>query len=283
MNTAWLLALGVGLTILPLGWAIAFRVKRSAAAVRTSIESATDGDLADAFIFVDPRRLARFSATGALGIAAAAALLRAGPLLTLSLAGLVLGGPVLLLRRMKTNRQRRLANQLPDAMLRLASLLQAGNSMSQSLSRMAETQAPPLRDEWSLMLRRIRMGERSDAVFEQLPTRIHAPEARLFATTVRVALDLGGGLAEALVKLADSTRRRLEMQDRIRALTAQGRLQGLIVGLLPLGMIAVLSFMDGAAMSALWTKTWGWLALGVITVLEISGFLLIRRIVRIDV
>lgn len=280
---SWMLALGVALTIVPLCVALVLRVQKSAAAVSASIEAAADRDLADAFIFVDSRRLARASAIAALALATLVALLRAGPLLAIGLGAVVLAGPPLLLRRLKSRRQRRLVAQLPDAMLRLASLLQAGNSMSQALARMAETQAPPLRDEWMLMLRRIRMGERSDAVFEVLPARILAPEARLFATTVRVALDLGGGLAEALVKLADSTRRRLEMQERIRALTAQGRLQGLIVGLLPLVMIVVLAVMDTAAMSALWTRPWGWMALALLVVLEVCGFILIRRIVRIDV
>ena len=283
MSISWLLALGVAAAVLPLGWALVMRLQKSAAAISASIEATADRDLADAFIFIDSRRLARASAGAALALAVLAALLQAGPLATIALGATALLGPSLLLRRLKSRRQHRLVAQLPDAMLRLASLLQAGNSLSQALARMAETQAPPLRDEWTLMLRRIRMGERSDAVFELLPARILAPEAHLFATTVRVALELGGGLAAALVKLADSTRRRLEMQDRILAITAQGRLQGLIVGLLPLLMIAALTAMDHAAMSALWTKSWGWAALGLLVVLETCGFILIRRIVRIDV
>lgn len=277
------LALAASLTAALCVVAVAARVKRSAAAIGATIAATAERDLADAFIFVETPRLARWSAIAALGLAATALWLRIGPIFALCLAVTVIAGPSVLLKRLKARRQRRLVNQLPDAMLRLASLLQAGNSMSQSLARMAETQAPPLRDEWTLMLRRIRMGERSDAVFELLPQRIAAPESHLFATTVRVALDLGGGLSEALVKLAESTRRRLEMQERIRAMTAQGRLQGAIVGALPIAMIGVLTIMDRAAMSALWTRSWGWAALGLLSVLELCGFILIRRIVRIDV
>jgi tight adherence protein B len=127
------------------------------------------------------------------------------------------------------------------------------------------------------------MGERSEAVFEQLAQRVAAPEARLLATTVRVALDLGGSVSEALLRLADSTRRRLEMLERIRALTAQGRLQGLVVGALPLLMLLVLQVMDGRAMRLLWTTPGGWAALAVLVALEACGYVLIRRIVRIAV
>jgi tight adherence protein B len=174
-------------------------------------------------------------------------------------------------------------HQLPDAIQALAALLRAGHSLGQAATTLAETQPRPLRDEWRLLLRRLRMGERADAAFESLAARIDAPEARLFATTVRIAVDLGGSLAEALENLAEATRRRLEMQARIGALTSQGRLQGVIVGALPLLLMAALTAMDRGAMALLWSRPAGWAALVVLACLEICGFVMIRRIVRIDV
>jgi tight adherence protein B len=278
-----LLAVGAAVSLVAAVTGIVQRVRRSAMAVGTAVNSAVDRQLADAFIFVDGARLLRLSAMLAIVLAVLAYAMHFGLVASLVLAAALLAGPGIALRILRRRRQSRVLRQLPDAMQSLAALLRAGQSLGQALATLAETQPRPLRDEWRLLLRRLRMGERPDVVFEQLPRRIEAPESRMFATTIRVAIDLGGSLAEALENLATATRRRLEMQSRIRALTSQGRLQGAIVGALPLIMVAVLSAMDAQAMSLLWTRPAGWAALGVLMALEICGFILIRRIVRIDV
>jgi tight adherence protein B len=105
----------------------------------------------------------------------------------------------------------------------------------------------------------------------------------LFVTCVRVARDLGGNLAEAVERLAASLRRKLVMEDRIDALTAQGRLQGWIVGLLPVFLAGVLAWLEPDAMRRLYTTPIGWSVLAVLAVLLGAGALLIRKIVRIDI
>ena len=72
------------------------------------------------------------------------------------------------------------------------------------------------------------------------------------------------------------------MRERIDALTSQGKLQGLIIGLLPLLLMLALAVMDPAPMRLLFTTPMGWAILGLIAALEATGFLLIRRIVSID-
>jgi tight adherence protein B len=103
------------------------------------------------------------------------------------------------------------------------------------------------------------------------------------STLLRVTHELGGNLGESLLRLAALLRSRQAVESRIRSLTAQGRLQGVIVGILPLLLLVVLCFMEPAAMSMLFTHPAGWAVLGLIAMLEVVGFLLIRRIVAIDV
>jgi tight adherence protein B len=283
MVSAELVAVGCALCLVATGLALVRRVHGTARAVRQAVDSAVDQDLADAFIFIDGVTARRGSAALAVGLAVLAWLAELGLATSLALAVALILGPRLLLRRLRNRRQDQLLRQLPDAIQAVAGLLRSGHSLGQALTTLVETQPRPLRNEWRLLMRRLRMGERPDLVFEQLPLRIDAPEARLLSTTIRVAMDLGGSLAEALENLASVLRRRLELQARIRALTAQGRLQGVIVGGLPLFLLLVLTAMDGEAMRLLWTRPGGWAALGVIAALEICGFILIRRIVRIDV
>ena len=281
--SAQALAMVASLAMLAVVLAIALRVRRTAKLLNAAVERVVEGDLADAFIFLDGRRLLRVSAAIAVGLAALAYAFDAGMLTSAVLGVALLCLPRLALSWVGRRRQKRLVAQLPDAIQALAALLRAGHSLGQAASTLAETQPRPLRDEWRLLLRRLRMGERADVAFESLAARIDAPEARLFATTVRIAVDLGGSLAEALENLANATRKRLEMQARIGALTSQGRLQGVIVGALPLLLMLALTVMDAAAMQLLWRKPAGWAALAMILCLEICGFVMIRRIVRIDV
>ena len=121
------------------------------------------------------------------------------------------------------------------------------------------------------------------AAIARFRDRASVPDIRMLATLLRAQRDLGGNLADALDRLAVTLRNRLAMEARIRSLTAQGRLQGVVVGALPLLLAIVLWFMEPDAMQAMVTTQVGWVAMALIAVLEISGFLLIRRIVSIDV
>jgi tight adherence protein B len=98
-----------------------------------------------------------------------------------------------------------------------------------------------------------------------------------------IARELGGNLTESLERLADTMRKKLAMEGKIDALTAQGKLQGLVVGFLPLFLMLVLNEMEHDAMQPLFHTPLGYGALLVIALLELVGFVLIRKIVHIDV
>ena len=95
--------------------------------------------------------------------------------------------------------------------------------------------------------------------------------------------ETGGSLAEALERAALTVRSQLAMEGKIGALTAQGKLQAVVVGLLPLALLLVLEQMEPEAMSLMWHSPAGWVTLAIIAMLEALGVMLIRRIVAIDV
>ena len=105
----------------------------------------------------------------------------------------------------------------------------------------------------------------------------------MFTTSMRIAREVGGNLTESLERLADTMRKKLAMEDKIDALTSQGKMQGMIVGCLPLFLMWVLSAMEPEAMAPLFNTMLGYAVLFVIFLLEFVGFILIRKIVRIDV
>jgi tight adherence protein B len=94
---------------------------------------------------------------------------------------------------------------------------------------------------------------------------------------------VGGNLAEVLERLAQTLRSKAVMEGKIKALTAQGKLQGIVVGMLPIFMAVVLNYLEPEAMAPLFTTWYGWVVVGVISVLLIVGGIFIRKIVSIDV
>jgi tight adherence protein B len=243
----------------------------------------TETELASLFIFIPAGKLLA-STIGLAAVVVAVLLVLRVPAGVSAAAGLVaLAGPRLLVRWLRARWQRRLAQQLPDALALWAGLLRAGQSSQQALSQVAERQGAPLGDELRFVLGQLRMGVALEEAFGSLRRRAGIQDLRLLSTLLATQRELGGNLAESLQRLADLVRGRLLMEARIDSLTAQGRIQGVVVGTLPLLLLAVLYVMEREAMQVLHTTWQGWTALGAIAVLELLGFVLIRRIVRIEI
>jgi tight adherence protein B len=258
-------------------------VRRSARRYGASVFAIADEGLADLFVFVDPRRLLIASIVLVVTLPAVVILAGGGLAAAALAAALGLVGPRWVHGRLRRRRERQLTQQLPDSLEALAGALRAGLSLSQAIGSLAEQQPAPMRHEFALLIRKQRLGMSIDQALEELSARTPRQEFVLAVTAIRIARDVGGNLAETLERLADTLRRKAAMEDRIDALTSQGRLQGWIVGGLPLLLLWVLQWLEPAAMQPLYTTPAGWAVLAALAGLLGSGALLIRRIVRIDV
>jgi tight adherence protein B len=243
----------------------------------------TETELASLFVFVSAGRLLGLTVALAAVVVGLALLLRAPVPLALSVGIFALAVPRLTLRMLRSRWQSRLAQQLPDALALWAGLLRAGQSSQQALAQVAQRQSAPLGDELRFVLGQLRMGIPLETTFDSLEERSALADLRLLSTLLATQRELGGNLAESLHRLAELLRGRLQMEARIASLTAQGRMQGVVVGVLPLLLLAVLYVMEREAMQVLHTTWQGWAALAAICFLELVGFVLIRRIVRIDI
>ena len=165
----------------------------------------------------------------------------------------------------------------------MAGAMRAGASLPLAIEAMVREVQAPLSQEFGLVLREQRMGIPLDEAFENLGKRVPSPDLGLVVAAARIARDVGGNLSEVFNRLADTLRQKAVMEGKIKALTSQGKLQGWIVGLLPLGMILVLYQMEPGAMLPLFISVLGWAVLAVIAVLELMGAFMIRKIVTIDV
>lgn len=133
------------------------------------------------------------------------------------------------------------------------------------------------------MLREVRMGAGLEDALDNLAERVKSEDMDIVVSAATIARDVGGNLAETLSRLAESLRKKNEMEKKIKALTAQGILQGWVVSLLPFAILGALTFIEPEAVDSMFSSILGWLFLFVIIVLELMGGLFIRKIVRIDV
>jgi tight adherence protein B len=191
--------------------------------------------------------------------------------------------PRLLYAWMRKRRLRKFEEQLPDALMMLSGGLRAGVGLSSAIAQLVAEAQAPLGQEFALMLREQRLGVTLEQTLNNLSRRMPTQTTTLVVSAMRIASETGGGLAETLERTSHTIRSRLQMEGKIGALTAQGKLQAWVVGLLPMVLMAILNKMEPEAMSLLWNTRMGWATLTVVVFLEIMGVYVIRKIIAIDV
>ncbi len=240
-------------------------------------------DLASLFVFATQRQV--FGLTLAVGVISAMIwwLLGAPWFVCLMASIPALWAPRLLIRWLHSRRLVRITSQLPDALAFWAGLLQSGQGLRAALNQLAEHQGKPLGDELRVVARQSRVGVPVEQAINQMCERLDVKDLQMLTVLLKMTQDRGGNLGESLQRLSSLLRERLAMEARIKALTSQGRMQGWIVGSLPLFLIAALAVVDPGSWQHFVGSPLGWVAMGLIAILEVTGFLLIRRIVAIEV
>jgi len=239
--------------------------------------------LRDLFITIDPARLWILQCTGALTIAGLVASITWNPFAAGASAVLVMALPRLAITRLQHRRRQKLRQQVPDLLMVIAGSVRSGSGLSVALSRAASVSRAPARQHLEWLLGDLKLGTSLADALTAFERRAAAEEATLMATAIRVGAETGGPLARTLESLADSVRKRLALESRICALTAQGRLQAWIMALLPAMVLALLALVDPPSFAEITMTRGGRMVLVAVMVAQVIGFRLVRRIVTIEV
>ncbi|MBC7414664.1 MAG: type II secretion system F family protein [Herminiimonas sp.] len=235
------------------------------------------------FLFIDPSRLF----IGNLAIMAMGGLvvwlLTGSPLMVLPAVCILGFLPRVTYGLLRKRRRRLFEEQLPDALMMLCGGLRAGIGFSSAIQQLVAEAQAPLAQEFSLVLREQRLGVTLEQSLTNLLRRMPTQATVLVVSAMRIASETGGGLAETLERTAHTIRSRLQMEGKIGALTAQGKLQAWVVGMLPVALMLILDRMEPDAMAFMWHTRMGWATLCIIAFLEVMGVYVIRKIVAIDV
>ena len=286
MNDATALTLVVGVIAVSaalLAWFVVDMGTVTMAKYRASFTERAHFQAQEFFLFIDPRKLFVANlAVMSLG-ATVVWVLTGTALITLPVFFLLAWLPRFVYAWLRKRRLARFEQQLPDALMMIAGALRAGLGMNSAMAQLVAEAQPPLAQEFGLFLREQRLGVTFEQSLANLARRVNTPSTVLIVSAMRIANETGGGLAETLERTATTLRSQHAMELKIRALTAQGKLQAWVVGLLPVFLLWVLHRMEPEAMAQLWTTQLGWGVLAAVIVMEFIGVLLIRRIVAIDI
>lgn len=279
---SWLVPILAALSIFFLMIVVAGVLSRALQDYATRYVSQKVSDLSEMFFFVGRDQVivltfALAAIGGALGV------LIGGPVVTIVLVVLGLFSPTLLVRFYRARRVKLFDRQLVDALVGMASAFRAGMTLYQAMEEIARTSPAPLNQEFALTVREIRLGTNTDEALESLATRVGSDDLRLVVTSVNIARGFGGNMAEMFDTISGTIRERFRIEGRIRALTAQGRLQGIIIGLMPVLVWVAFDFIRPDLTRPMLTHWFGAAVIGLVIVMEAVGALLIRRIVQIRV
>ena len=266
-----------------LAWFVMDVGTATVARYRANFTERTRFQVREFFLFIDPSKLF-FANLAVMVLGGTLVWMATGTLLLAVPVFFVLGLlPRYLYAVMRQRRLRKFDEQLPDALMMLCGGLRAGVGFNAAMQQLVAEAQAPLLDEFTLVMREQRLGVTLEQSLASLARRIPTQSTVLMVSAMRIAAHTGGGLAETLERTANTIRSRLQMEGKIRALTAQGKLQAWVVGALPLVLMVVLNKMEPEGMALMWHTQMGWAVLTIIAFLELMGVYLIRKIVAIDV
>ncbi len=191
--------------------------------------------------------------------------------------------PGLLLHGLRRSRRHTFLKQLPDALMLLANSVATGASLQRSVEFVSREMPPPLGQEFSLVVRQLRLGQSIPLALQSLHQRMPNGDVQRVILTLELTQQVGGQQARILRRCAQSLRKKLSLQQRIESISAQGRLQGKVMSFLPLLLVVVFAWMESHAMSMLREHPVGWALIFLLVLLLVLGQWWIARLVKITV
>lgn len=191
--------------------------------------------------------------------------------------------PIVLARRSATRRQKKLNDQFIGSLEIMAGALKAGLSIPQALESTQKALDYPLSEEYSIIVRQMRVGMSLGDALNALSDRIKSPDVKLAATAIAISSRTGANLPLALEQIIATLKKRNAVKAKIDSATFMGRAQGLLIGIMPFALIGMLSFISPATTTPLFTTTIGHLLLGVVIVTQTIAYVMIKRITKIEV
>lgn len=275
------------------GYLVARAVLSGAESYSGTYTQDTSRQFEDIFLFIPSRRIAEAAwalagvvfllAFSFLGSVRSPRGIAVGIVAGLVAGAIALQAPRQVLAALKRRRLKRFNLQLVDTLVSMSNALKAGFSITQAFESVVKDGEAPISQEFDFFLQQTRLGIPFSEALNNLEQRVGSEDLTLVVLAIETARKTGGNLMEVFEKISETIRERMRIETRVRTLTAQGRLQGIIVSLMPVAIAIALMVLDPRMMQEFAYSPIGWILIGITVALIAVGGLMIRAIVNIDI
>ncbi|WHH60535.1 type II secretion system F family protein [Petroclostridium sp. X23] len=191
--------------------------------------------------------------------------------------------PMLFVQSKKKKRIKQLNDQLGDAITLVSNSLKAGYSFFQAVDTASGEMSGSIAEEFMQLKKEVNLGLSTEQALENLVKRVESDDLELVVTAIMIQRQVGGNLAEILDNISETIQERVRIKGEVRTLTAQGRMSGIIIGIIPPAMGAVLAVINPEHIGVLFTRKLGLLMIVCSVIMELMGIYFINKIVKIEV
>jgi tight adherence protein B len=190
--------------------------------------------------------------------------------------------PIGYIKFRQMSRVKAFGQQLPEVLDMIKSSLEAGHSLHRALQVVAEEFTDPVQGEIRIVLEQTRLGVSLPRAFEEMLGRMPEESLNFLVVAIKIQAEVGSSLAEIVGRLAETVRARLRIRLQIKALTAQPRMSGMLVGMLPFFVLGVFMFIQPSYTMMLFRDPIGIKILKTAIALDLTALIIIRKILRTD-
>lgn len=185
--------------------------------------------------------------------------------------------------RVVRRRNAQFINQFPDALETIVRSVRSGFPLSVALQMLAENAEEPVRSQFQQVVEEVALGRSLQQALVRMAARISEPDVRFFVVVIGVQQETGGNLAEIIGNLATIIRKRKQLRHKIRALTAEGKATGWVLGMLPVVVFTAIYFMQPGYLAPFFNDPLGqMLFAGALSLLFVC-FIVVREMIRVDI
>ena len=191
--------------------------------------------------------------------------------------------PNFIAKRLQEMRIEKFRNQLVDMLMLMSGALKAGLNLLQALETVVEEMPKPMSQEVGLLVREIHVGVSLEDAFTHLRKRVNIAELDLITTAIFIARETGGDLTKTFSQLVQSMREKRKLDGKVKALTVQGRMQGIIMSVLPIVFVIMVHQMNKGHFDIMLSDQLGQMLLGAAIFAQIVGMFLISKLSKVDI
>lgn len=218
---------------------------------------------------------------GLLGVLIGSTL--ASPVLGAALGLAGVAAPYIYLRNRRRGRVEKFESQLAEAIDMVVNAMRAGYSFQAAMELVGQEMPDPIGTEFGQFHDEQRVGIDVKTALLRFQERVGSTDLKLFVTAVLIQRDTGGNLGEVLGNISHVIRERFRIQGELKTLTSNVRLSGTILGILPIALVGLITLVNPTFIGPLFKERTGHILLAIAAALQLLGFLLMRKLARIEI